>query len=451
MSITIPDFPRDLVTPRREDVPAIAPRPAPPVRGLGAWLRARVGVSEDLFRYTPETRPYYAKLGTLVLTTSGMATASALTALTKFVDAPLIALVPLAIFWGFVVFVIDTWLIISIQTTGKSMWALIGRLTLAVLLGLVISEPLILKIFEPAIHREVDKERVQDRADRESALKACNPVPYRPLAPADQEDCAARRLLLSVPTSPGGITESITSLNASLQAKQKSLEADRAKLGKLQEIARRECNGGGGAGFTGTRGDGPACGQDAQAVSSFERAAHLDQRQTEVSALQSRVDDLIGARDKASATYAGQITAAIQAMLPPAGPIGLLEEDKALDALGSQSMLVLIGPWILRLVLIIIDCLPVITKYAAKPTSYDRLLARQLATNEAVHAVDNELQRRTALADKLDALGELDARDQARAQSRTDRAETKRVQADQNLQQRIDDRAMQLSGMPRSE
>ncbi|MBA9002990.1 DUF4407 domain-containing protein [Thermomonospora cellulosilytica] len=422
-------------------------RPAPAGGGVGRWLRARIGVVEEVLDYTPELRPHYTKVGALVLTTSALAAVSMWTALAKFLDAHWLLLMPAALFWGWVIFCIDSWLITTMHGSpggGRAFWV---RLLLAVFLGAIIAEPLLLKVFEPAVHRQVAENRTLDRAARESALKACNPVPYRELKQAERDRCNARRLLLTVRSDPAGVTVDIVNLQQERDLKQRRLDADKGTLRKLQDGARRECNGHNGPGLSGVVGAGPRCAEANRDAADFSAQSRLDARQQEINALDGRIDRLIEQRNTVAQHYAVEMDRAIRAQLPsPDGDIGLLEEHKALGSLSRESLLVMLGPWVLRLMLIMIDCLPVLSKRLSGPTAYDRNIARQLETSEELFELNNELLRRRDRLPRETALGELDRLDQDRQRSRDAEEERSRIRQDEELNRRIDEYARRLRG-----
>ncbi|MDL4815147.1 DUF4407 domain-containing protein [Actinomadura opuntiae] len=422
-------------------------RPERTRRGAGRRLRSLIGVDEEILDWTPELRPHYTKIGALVLTTSTLAALSMLTALVKFLAAPWPALIPMALFWGWLIFCVDSWLIAGTHGNGNAGRVFWVRLMLAALLGLFIAEPLLLKVFEPAVHRQVADDRRHERVEQESALKACNPVPYKELDAKTLQGCRSRHLLLAVAADPGGVTDGIDKLTRERDTRQASLDADQRQLLALQKIARRECAGGGGDGFSGQEGNGPHCKKDDLNAETFRVQHRLGPRQQEIAKLQDQINVLVARRDTVATDYANEMDAAIQKQLPPLqGRIGIPEEDKALEGLGHKNLVVFFGSWLLRLLLILVDCLPVLAKRLSGQTAYDRMVARQIATNEELHEADNELQRRRDLAPKQDELNELDRRDRVRQQMRDDELQRDSVKQDEDLEKRIDDYARRLRG-----
>jgi hypothetical protein len=72
------------------------------------------------------------------------------------------------------------------------------------------------------------------------------------------------------------------------------------------------------------------------------------------------------------------------------GPIGLLEQSAALGRLSAHSGFVLAAQRMLRLLLIALDCLPVLAKLIGGTTSYDRLVNARPQMRKRMHAKDIE-------------------------------------------------------------
>jgi len=69
-----------------------------------------------------------------------------------------------------------------------------------------------------------------------------------------------------------------------------------------------------------------------------------------------------------------------------------------------RSGLVLGAQLLLRLLLIAIDCLPVLTKLMGGTTAYDRRVARRLVIDEDLHDTESRLQEAAELDTEIDAL-----------------------------------------------
>jgi Domain of unknown function (DUF4407) len=425
-------------------------RPAIQKHGVGRWMRTRIGIDEDALDWSPETRPHYTKVGALVLTTSGLATLSMFAALSRFLDVYWLLLVLPALFWGWVIFCLDSWLIAGTHGSGNAGRVFWVRLLMSVLLGLVIAEPLLLKVFEPDIRQQVmQHDRKVERADRESALKACNPVPFATLDTAALAHCKANGLLLTVSADPASLTDAITAMQSQVAGEKSSLDADQKMLTSMQQKAQRECNGQLGDGLSGHIGDGPRCKQDNRDAETFRKQHMFDARQGQISTDKNHVKSLITQREALAATYAAQVDKAIDRQLPALdGKIGILEADKGLGELASRHLMVFTGSWLVRIMLIVLDCLPIVSKRLSGATPYDRMIAKQLATNEALHEFEDTLRRRRDLTPKQDELSRFDRLDRARQETQHNEENTIRIRQDDELNQKIDAYALRLRGEP---
>jgi hypothetical protein len=76
----------------------------------------------------------------------------------------------------------------------------------------------------------------------------------------------------------------------------------------------------------------------------------------------------------------------LAATTSPDSAIGLGERFKALGAISASSGFVGVASWFVRVFFILIDCLPVLVKFIGGTTAYDRLVEREIAHAERLHA-----------------------------------------------------------------
>ncbi|SNQ51842.1 conserved membrane hypothetical protein [Frankia canadensis] len=101
----------------------------------------------------PADRPKYVGLGSSVFITSAMAAVSGGFALHMALDLPIVACVVAGLLWGTAIMSFDRWLL---ATAGRgNLWLLLPRAALAFLIGLVVSTPFVLRIFQPEIMQQV--------------------------------------------------------------------------------------------------------------------------------------------------------------------------------------------------------------------------------------------------------------------------------------------------------
>jgi hypothetical protein len=116
------------------------------------------GGHEEVLVFVPSERARFESLGWAILITSGVAAVSMWFALASAVGINGILALPVALAWGLVIMGIDRWLVVSmpVESRRKLLLAL-PRLALAVLLGTLISTPLVLRIFQSEINAQIAK------------------------------------------------------------------------------------------------------------------------------------------------------------------------------------------------------------------------------------------------------------------------------------------------------
>jgi hypothetical protein len=413
--------------PRTVPMPSITSdtyRPAPPDHGPGRWFRICVGIREDVLDWAPSERAKYTGLGIIVLNTGCLAAFAMFTALGKVVAAPAAALVPIALVWGWIIFSVDRWLITSTHGVRSMNRLLIflPRLVLAVLLAFTIAEPLTLRIFQNTLNTQVQTARTTQLDSYESQLQTCNPVSGQWNASA-----ACDGYHLTVADSPYAMQQKFATAKQQYVQLQSVVSADEAEEQKLTSIYQGECAGTAGPDMTGRAGVGPDCRADRAAAKAYAQQTGLAAKQAQLGRLQTSIDALIPQVGTAEQTYANQlhsaIAKAVAAKRNDLGQVGILDEWTALEQLSARSTFVFFGHWLLVLVLLALDCLPVLAKLMSESSAYDQLLVDQLATDERIYQTDLRLRHETATVDKEVEiyLAEINKRDRMRKATQDER------------------------------
>ncbi|HET9591651.1 MAG TPA: DUF4407 domain-containing protein [Solirubrobacterales bacterium] len=138
---------------------------------LMLWLS---GADPDVLRHCERERGKLMAMGGTVATTSVLATIAATFTVHQFLHAPLLIALILGIGWGLAIMNLDRWLLMSIRrqdTPGKTILMAIPRIVLALLIGAVIAEPLVLRVFEPEVTAQAIRDKQQARAEGRQAIK----------------------------------------------------------------------------------------------------------------------------------------------------------------------------------------------------------------------------------------------------------------------------------------
>ena len=125
---------------------------------IGRWLTQLAGARQDVLDQTPGDIPKQTSLGAVLVGTAMMAAVSATFGLVTAVHVPVAVAAMVGLLWGLLILNLDRMLVVS-MARRSGVWANIGtavpRLLLALLIGMVIKLPLVLRIFEPEINAEL--------------------------------------------------------------------------------------------------------------------------------------------------------------------------------------------------------------------------------------------------------------------------------------------------------
>ena len=135
------------------------------------WICA--GANRDVLRHCPTDYAKYAGIGGTIFFTALMAMLSGGYAM-YFVFESVSTAIAFGIFWGMLIFNLDRFIVNTMYSDGKvtiswrEFYSGLPRIIMAIFLGIVISTPLEMKIFEDRINSQV----VQDNIERTNASRA---------------------------------------------------------------------------------------------------------------------------------------------------------------------------------------------------------------------------------------------------------------------------------------
>ena len=123
---------------------------------VGRFLIVLSGARPEILDRYPSERIKFQSLGWAILITATMATVSMWFALVNAMGINAIGAFPVAVIWGLIIMGIDRWLVVSMPVDGKRKFAVAApRLLLGLLLGSIISTPIVLRIFESEINNQI--------------------------------------------------------------------------------------------------------------------------------------------------------------------------------------------------------------------------------------------------------------------------------------------------------
>ncbi|MEU7140393.1 DUF4407 domain-containing protein [Nocardia sp. NPDC046473] len=364
----------------------------PDLNKTGRRLRSIIGIREVILDWVPEERTRYTRLGAIVFNTGLMAGLSLIVAFSGLADGRWLLLLPIGIFWGYLIMTFDGWLIASthgvLHTSRIKLF--LPRLFISILLGAVIAEPLVMWAFRPSILTEISEFRQSSIDSYESRLKTCNPADGRII---DSPDCAAFRV--DIESNPMAVEQQLTSAQQLLGQSQQNLDDANRQLAEFERLAREECAGTPGPGLTGRIGEGRECSDNRDTVNKFRNDSHIDQQRDDFIKLQAKIVTLTSALSDARRQSSEQISTKISAKVAEKQQNlrdrGLLDEFDAMSRLSAKNPVISIAEWVLRLLLIAVDSLPVLSKMMGGTTTYDTLVSQRLDAARRSHGRHTQL------------------------------------------------------------
>ena len=362
---------------------------------VGRWLVWLAGGRDDVLRGArrggvrgeplPE-RTRYVATGGVLLTTAAVAAVSASFALLMAVHLPPVACVIAGIGWGVVILNLDRLLITSMARQRRGGWwrnplMALPRVALALLLGAVISTPLVLQIFDREIQSQM---LVLQNARRVAFEESLNNDPRFTILPDLQKQL----------TNLQNVADGSVAQNADADPAVQDARADVAKKLAAYNTAEAAFNGElDGSSGTGVPGVGAASrakedaasvakaqyDQAVQALNSAIQSASQSSTQRaktasdQIGSLQKRVGDLTALRDSERAGYSDSQTTSD----------GLLSRLEALDALRANRPTLAVAQFLLFLLFMTLELLPVIVKLLQLmgPESAYEAMMRELETD----------------------------------------------------------------------
>ncbi|KXK60943.1 hypothetical protein AWW66_16080 [Micromonospora rosaria] len=354
-------------------------------------------MDETVLRRVWHERARHTALGGTILGTALIAAFSMWFAVNQVIgrQSPW-SLVPAAV-WFLFILNFDRQIVTSMAGNMQRAGAMLARLALSLMIGFVVAEPLIMRIFETAIEEHIKEQRSTQLDTLRTSLLSCN---GEKAATAEDtstiEEC--RGYLLSFAQTPGSIRRELTGTRAEAKEFQGVVDRESGQLRTLRDAAAKECAGGRGTGFTGRPGDGPRCRQRTADADEYARTHPIEENTRKLADLRGRIVDLeeqlAGAVTTFEKTRDDQIAERVEQERRHQGPIGFLERLDALHDLSTSSAALFVSTWAVRLFFVAVDCLPMMAKFLSGASGYDRLYRVRSESRERIFTEEAATEER---------------------------------------------------------
>jgi hypothetical protein len=352
------------------------------------------GAHEEVLELVPSERGRFESLGWAILITSGVAMVSMWFALASAVGINGFLAFPVALAWGLVIMGIDRWLIVSMPADGSRKIAMaVPRFALALLLGTLISTPLVLRVFQSEINAQVAKMQQQTYSTFLQQQQASD------VSKQVGTYSSELQYLNNVIATHGAATANTTA-DPELVTYNKQLTSLNSELThwtslKNQYYTDYTCQLYGGATCP-KKGDGPAAkdslqnyenaSQEVSTLTGQINSVHkeIQQRDAQLSSNstadeQARYQQALAQQPTVKNEYqtALQRQDQLQASFYASNQAshGILIRLEALSQLSNGNFTVTAARFLLFLLFLVIECLPVTVKLMQRPGLYEEALA----------------------------------------------------------------------------
>jgi hypothetical protein len=371
----------------------------------GNGLAVLAGARPDVLAAAPGARAKFVALGGVLLSTGALAAVSAAFAVHMALGVwwPFALLVGLG--WGTVIVNLDRMLLVGMAhdaSMKRNLVMAVPRVGLALVLGAVVATPLTLQVF----HKEIDTEMVAMQAEAADAYRASLDSDTRfEHLPELKERIATQEAIVA----SGGLADTgLVGVRAEVTAKQAVLDQAVAFARELDAKAQCELDGSCGTGDAGT---GTAyvearAAADAQATVVASARSDVEAAVAASSAAEARSAQLAGSSldtDRAELTRLTAEQDRLQASFDATneGSGGILLRLEALDRLGDKNATLATAQFMLSLLFMCVEILPVLMKLLlnfSPPTAYDRLAALRDDGDVEIEELAQESRRTVAVA-----------------------------------------------------
>ena len=343
------------------------------------FLIAVSGAQREILQRCPTERTRFETLGLTILITSGIAGVSMWFALDSAVNVNPTLAIPVAIVWSLIILTFDRWIVTALPASRSRKWSLIiPRVLLAVLLGVIISTPIVLRIFQPEINRQIAVIKQQQSDQFVTQLQ--DSASGRQVALLRAEVANLQATIAAngfVPTNPATDPQ-LETLNR---------ELNREEALEQQYFQQWQCELYGGAGCR-PGGSGPLAQAAEQSynqakaqvsalttqIQARQQQLALNDQTSQASRLRAANEELPGVERQLAIAENNLSALENNFAVVNGASAGLLLRLQALSQLSGQSFTVSLARWLVFILFLLIGCLPVAIKLIQQDGIYEEIL-----------------------------------------------------------------------------
>ncbi len=343
-----------------------------PYKGVKRFLVFASGARPEILAQCPTDEATHVGLGGTVIATAGLSAISMFFALHSALHLSAFNALVGGFLWALIIFNLDRWLIVSqkrMDSKRKQWINVIPRVVVALLLGIVISEPLLHQLFRPELDREVSVLQAEDTQTALDELQ--NGKLQRAIDDNIQQIAALQNSAGGVIGDEAKLQTDIDKLKAEIATTQEAVYVAEKKLNDEQMGLSKSEN----------PGCGPICNQ---------LKLELDQKNAKLVEVKQANDPLIAQFQSEQTELRSKNTAAREAAIAEGAKqreiliannerlqdqraqrrdailnqngTGLLNDIRALNSLGEKQISINIAHILIVLMFFALDTLPVVGK-----------------------------------------------------------------------------------------
>ena len=379
------------------------------------FLAGLAGARKDVLQLLPAAVTKQAAMGAVLLTTAGFAAVSAAYALniTRVIPSPWLC-APVGLLWGLAILNLDRMLVIGLaqeKGIGRNIALALPRVILAFIIGVVISTPLMLKIFESEIDAQLNRSIIEAQGDLQSQIDE-SPIALQLGAAQERLSEIDRLVNAGDPAS----SPSVGAVQTEIVALQTKADQEKATYERLLAEALAEEDGTGGTGVAG-------CADSCQSkkAASAEAQALWQSTRDQIAEKQSEKAGVVAAESEEAIAERPAVVANIEKLKGQLGETqnagyaledantGIIARLKALKAISGNDSTASNAHLAVTLLFMSMEVLPVVFKVISnlgRRSQYDEVVEDREAFEVEAATADLKLRRDR---DEIRRTAEMDA------------------------------------------